>query len=122
LGVASRYRHDDPFVGTGYSNEDIRAALEECKVSYRVSNAVCEDTAELLHQGRIVGWFQGRMEFGARALGNRSILANPTIENMKDKLNLQVKHRESFRPFAPSIPVAFKDDYFEAQGESPFML
>ena len=68
-------------------------------------NAVTErDSAELIHRDLIVGWFQGRMEFGPRALGGRSILANPCSPTMKDILNLRVKFREDFRPFAPAVP------------------
>ena len=76
----------------------------------------------MLADGKILGWFQGRMEIGPRALGNRSILANPTLPYMKDKINAEVKHREAFRPFAPSVPVEAKDKYFDIIGESPFML
>ena len=76
----------------------------------------------MLAEGKIVGWFQGRMEIGPRALGNRSILANPILSYMKDKINAEVKHREAFRPFAPSVPVENKDEYFDIIGESPFML
>jgi carbamoyltransferase len=78
--------------------------------------------AELLAQGNIVGWFQGRMEFGPRALGNRSILADPRQASMKDRINAAVKFREPFRPFAPSVPEESSDDYFEDVGGSPFML
>lgn len=75
-----------------------------------------------LAKGRIIGWIQGRMEFGPRALGNRSILANPTIPDMKDIINRRVKHREDFRPFAPAVPADRCADYFEPAFESPFML
>jgi carbamoyltransferase len=79
-------------------------------------------TAELLAEGKIVGWFQGRMEFGPRALGSRSILADPTRPEMKDLLNKYVKHREEFRPFAPSCLEEHAGEYFEDCRYSPFML
>src|SRR5260370_16396356 len=72
--------------------------------------------------GNIVGWFQGRMEWGPRALGNRSILAHPGLSNMKDVLNARIKHREWFRPFAPSILADFQHEYFEHDHPSPFIL
>ena len=79
-------------------------------------------TADLLQRGYIIGWFQGRMEIGPRALGNRSILANPTLPDMKDKINAQVKHREAFRPFAPSCPIEDTPRFFEQNVADPFML
>ena len=81
----------------------------------------CRWTAERLADGKIVGWFQGRMEWGARALGQRSILADPRRSEMKDVLNARIKHRESFRPFAPSILEEAVGDYFEQTAPSPFM-
>lgn len=122
LKQRKRYHHNDPYIGTEYSDEEIRRTLTECKVSHRRCADVCRETAALLHAGRIVGWFQGRMEFGARSLGNRSILANPSIPDMKDRINSQVKHRESFRPFAPSVPVEDCRSYFDIRVDSPFML
>src|SRR5205823_8824059 len=79
-------------------------------------------TAELIADGAIVGWFQGRMEFGPRALGNRSILADPRRTDMKDILNARIKHREPFRPFAPAILEEATGDWFEDDYPSPFML
>lgn len=122
LGHGKRYRHDHPYVGTSYSNDEIERTLREAKLTYRMADDVCAETAALLKQGRIVGWFQGQMEFGPRALGGRSILADPTVSSMKDKINAQVKHRESFRPFAPSVTVEDVGKYFAFDGESPFML
>jgi carbamoyltransferase len=75
-----------------------------------------------LAAGRIVGWIQGRMEYGPRALGNRSILANPSVPDMKDVINLRVKHREPFRPFAPAVPLDRCAEFFDPPFESPFML
>ena len=81
-----------------------------------------ERVADLLNSGAIVGWFQGRMEFGPRALGNRSILADPRNTDMQRKLNLEIKNRESFRPFAPSVLEDDRMEYFESEALSPYML
>jgi carbamoyltransferase len=80
-----------------------------------------QETARLLAEGQLVGWVQGRAEFGPRALGNRSILADPRPPDMKDRINLRVKFREEFRPFAPSILDEFGDEYFESYQVSPYM-
>ena len=76
----------------------------------------------MLAEGRIVGWFQGRMEFGPRALGNRSILGDPRSKRMQSLLNMKIKYRESFRPFAPAVLREDVADYFEFEGDSPYML
>lgn len=122
LGQPRRFHHDHPYIGTGYSSEAIEKTLRQAKIDYRRSSNVCADVAQLLHQGRIVAWFQGQMEFGPRALGGRSILADPTHPGMKDKINAEVKHREAYRPFAPSVPLEDASRYFDFDGESPFML
>lgn len=116
--------HDDPYVGNQYSDAEIRKLLDEYKLPYRVlpEGSVETTAAELLRQGFILGWFQGRMEIGPRALGNRSILANPTLPGMKDKINAEVKHREAFRPFAPSCPIEDTPRFFEQNVADPFML
>jgi carbamoyltransferase len=88
----------------------------------RRSDDICKETARLLSQGHVIGWFQGRSEFGPRALGNRSILADPRTAEMKDKLNKQVKHRQAFRPFAPVVLAERADAIFESHRDSPFML
>ena len=122
LGNKQRYLHNDPYLGTEYSNEDIEKILIECKLPYSRSQDICSETASLLHQNKIVGWFQGKMEIGPRALGNRSILADPTNPGMKDKINAEVKHREAYRPFAPSAIVEESKTYFDIEVETPFML
>jgi carbamoyltransferase len=116
------FRHMNPYIGNGYSNDDIRATLDECKLGAEFHEDICSVAAGLLHEGNILGWFQGNMEIGPRALGNRSILANPTLAHMKDKINAEVKHREAYRPFAPSCAVEAKGEYFEMDVEDPFML
>ncbi len=83
---------------------------------------LCEDTARLLTEGNVVGWFQGRMEYGPRALGNRSILGDPRHPEMQKRLNLKIKHREGFRPFAPSVLEEDCAEYFELDRPSPYML
>lgn len=121
-GKPRTFYHDDPYVGTSYTNEEIAQVIAECKLSAQYHEDIERVTAELLHQGNIVAWFQGRMEIGPRALGSRSILANPTLPHMKDKINAEVKHREAFRPFAPSAIVDVKEQYFDMRVEDPFML
>nr|WP_321234170.1 carbamoyltransferase C-terminal domain-containing protein [uncultured Psychroserpens sp.] len=114
--------HLDPYVGTYYSNEDIEHVLKGAKLNYEYVEDIAEKAAELLEEGYIIGWFQGKMEIGPRALGNRSILANPNLPDMKDKINAEVKFREAYRPFAPSTILEAKDDYFDLDVEAPFML
>lgn len=111
--------------GPGYDSEHIEHILKESKVAYRRPNNVIEETADLIASGKIVGWFQGRMELGPRALGNRSILANPAIKGINDTVNYYVKHREPWRPFAPAITEEDAPRYFEGVEKtkaSPFML
>lgn len=111
--------------GPGFTNEEIEKLLKNAKVAYQYFADIEEETAKLLTTGKIVAWFQGRMEMGPRALGNRSILGDPTIEGMNDRINEDVKHREKWRPFAPSVAQESAPKYFEGvdkTGESPFML
>jgi carbamoyltransferase len=135
LGAALEVMHqvgDGDFIdfinaswGPQFSNEQIEKILKNAKVSYKKSADVADDVALHLKAGKIVSWFQGRMEMGPRALGNRSILGNPQIEGMNDKINEHVKHREVWRPFAPSCTVDAATKYFEAVDkikESPYML
>jgi len=124
LGNPRTFIHDNPFVGTEYAGPAIRKILDESKLKYRfVPDSDLEAAAaDLLQRGNILGWFQGRMEIGPRALGNRSILANPTLPGMKDQINAQVKHREAFRPFAPSCPIEDTPRFFEQNVADPFML
>jgi carbamoyltransferase len=122
LGQTRRYHHEDPYLGPEYSCQDIETLLAECKLPYTRSPDVCEEVAGILRAGKIVGWFQGRMEVGPRALGNRSILCDPTLPHMKDKINAEVKHREAFRPFAPAVVAERVGEFFDIAVESPFML
>ncbi|MCX5778791.1 MAG: carbamoyltransferase [Elusimicrobia bacterium] len=135
IGVASYMYHsllgnqrdsimNDTYLGPDYSANQVRRALASAGLDFREmeDGALSEYVAERIAQNKIVGWFQGRMEFGPRALGNRSILANPMTLGMKDYLNNQVKHRESFRPFAPVVLEEKANEYFHGEGSSPFML
>ena len=117
------------YVGPSYSNDEIKLFLDKNVIQYKFleTNSLLETTAKLISEQNVVGWFQGKMEWGPRALGNRSILADPRTKEMKDILNEKIKHRESFRPFAPSILEEFTSDYFEfASGRFseilPYML
>jgi carbamoyltransferase len=109
-------------LGPEYADEEIVAALECYKLEFRREDDICQEAARLLSEGAILGWFQGRMEVGPRALGNRSILADPRSDEMKDILNRKVKHREPFRPFAPSVLADRAGDFFTTAQPSPFML
>ena len=100
----------------------IEELLKITKVSYEKSQDIAEAVAAELEQGRVVGWFQGRMEAGPRALGQRSILANPTREIYRDRVNLIVKFREEWRPFCPSMLEDYADKYFDHHTHAPFMI
>ncbi len=112
------------YLGPSFSDKNIQHLICNTKaVGVRVKDdALCPQVASLLKDGMIVGWFQGRMEFGPRALGNRSILADPGNTEMQKKLNLEIKFRESFRPFAPSVMEEDMAEYFDRQTPSPYML
>jgi len=119
-----RYVMKNSYLGLEFSDVRIEADLKKAGLGYKklerepLLNAVAEQIAA----GNVVGWFQGRMEWGPRALGNRSIVAHPGLPNMKDVLNARIKQREWFRPFAPSILVERQSEYFEHDHPSPFML
>lgn len=115
------YVMDDAFLGPAYSEDEIEEFLKWSKLPYRRLDDVARETAELLAADRIVGWFQGRMEFGPRALGSRSILASPLTEEMRDRLN-DIKDREDFRPVAPVVLEDRAWEFFEDADYSPFML
>jgi carbamoyltransferase len=116
--------HENVYVGPSFSNEEIMQFLDSDSISYKSFDreSLLKKTAQLIADGCIVGWYQGKMEWGPRALGNRSILADPRREDMKDILNAKIKHRESFRPFAPSILEEYASKYFDIDVPSPYML
>ena len=112
------------FVGPSYSNDEIKSFLDANKIHYKYleRNSLLETTVQLIADGNVVGWYQGKMEWGPRALGNRSILADPRNAKMKDILNEKIKHREAFRPFAPCILEEYTSEYFDIDISSPYML
>ncbi len=113
---------NDAYLGSSYSDEAIRKELESNGVPYREVDDPAEAAAELIADGKIIGWHQGRAEIGARALGNRSILASCSDPDMKDKVNARIKYREEFRPFAPSAAQDAAHEYFDTDGEDmPYM-
>lgn len=124
LGQPRGFVMEHAYWGPEVPEADARAALEAAGVTYKTlsPDETIARTAAHLADGKIVGWFQGRMEFGPRALGNRSILADPRRAEMKDILNARIKHRETFRPFAPSLLEESTGDFFDQAYPSPFML
>lgn len=112
------------YLGPEYTDEDVMAVLRKYSAEWHcfTEDAANKEIAQLLNDGKVIGIHRGRMEFGPRALGNRSIIADPRSENMQSKLNLKIKYRESFRPFAPSVLAERRTDYFEIDCESPYML
>jgi|TARA_Y100000031_G_scaffold147216_1_gene181989 carbamoyltransferase len=111
-------------LGPSYSDEGIESFLQTHKIPYRKLsyNEIPETVSELIINGQVIGWFQGRAEFGPRALGSRSIIGDARAPEMQSKMNLKIKYRESFRPFAPTILREKVADYFEMNCESPYML
>jgi carbamoyltransferase len=112
------------YLGNSYTETEIRKQLDECGAVYDIKNEeqVIHQIAQAISDNQAIGWFQGRMEFGPRALGNRSILGNPISRETQKELNLKIKFRESFRPFAPSVLADKKQDWFELAENSPYML
>ena len=114
------------YTGRVYGEHEIVRAQQKPLVRIQItpvrSDDICSDTAKLLADQKVIGWFQGPSEFGPRALGNRSLLADPRSAGMKDILNSRVKHRQAFRPFAPIVLAERMKDIFEGEEDSPFML
>jgi carbamoyltransferase len=119
-----RFEWKNSYLGPEFADAQIEGDLRRANLRYRrlEREPLLEAVAQQVAEGNVVGWFQGRMEWGPRALGNRSILAHPGRPDMKDVLNARIKHREWFRPFAPSILVEHQSEYFEHDHPSPFML
>jgi carbamoyltransferase len=128
----TKYVMDHAYVGPRTTDDEIKTLLdsraadiqaENCTVRrYDDEGELCKATATAITEGKVIGWFQGRMEWGPRALGNRSILGDPRRADMKDILNLKIKRRESFRPFAPSIMREYVTEWFEQDDDVPFMM
>jgi len=112
-----RVGHIHNYWGPKYDDK-VEETLKKYKLDYKKLDNPSVKAAELISNSKIIGWFQGRMEFGQRALGNRSILADPRNKNSKDLVNLAVKYRESFRPFAPSILLEYAEEYFNTNGDN----
>ena len=112
------------YLGPQFSSKEVENELKKCGANYKEihKDQLIKETSRILEEGKIIGWFQGRMEFGPRSLGNRSIIADPRSETMQKKLNVKIKYRESFRPFAPVILFEKVSEWFELKSESPYML
>jgi carbamoyltransferase len=130
--VAAKYKNNiqsskDPYLGREYSLTEIKNILDKKfykgKINYKLipDKELFKFTAKLISKGSVIGWFQGRMEFGPRALGNRSILADPRNPEMKNIINMKIKRRESFRPFAPSILEKYQAEWFDSKYINPYM-
>ena len=125
LLTGKRNYHISSYLGPEYSDGEIQQSLKHDGLKYTQCaniDELCSRTAKLIADGQIIGWFQGRMEMGPRALGNRSILADARNPNMKDMVNSRIKFRESFRPFAPSVMEEYADTVFAGCHKSPFMM
>jgi carbamoyltransferase len=124
LGRPRAYVMEHAYTGPGYGNDEIEEALRAAGLSYRTldDDELARTAARLIARGNVVGWFQQRMEWGPRALGARSILADPRRAEIKGVLNARIKQREPFRPFAPSMLEAAMDDYLEGAQADPFMV
>ncbi|MBN1680335.1 MAG: carbamoyltransferase [Anaerolineae bacterium] len=124
LNQPRSYVMHDAYTGPQFDNDTIKTVLERQGLSYRTldESDLVSEAAEIVARGDVLGWYQGRMEWGPRALGNRSIIANPRRDDMKDILNARIKHREKFRPFAPSVLLDAVGDYFDQTYPDPFML
>lgn len=132
LGETKRFRMDHAYWGPSFGVDECKSALDArtdeiaaagCSILHIADEAeICKKTAEAVAEGKVIGWFQGRMEWGPRALGNRSIVCDPRRSDMKEILNLKIKRRESFRPFAPSVLEDHVASWFEEDDDVPFMM
>ncbi len=110
------------YLGTSYSDDDVTATLQEEGIRFHKSDDLIGETAKLIAEGNVIAWFQGRMEFGPRALGARSVLAHPGLAGMRDRINEKIKFREEFRPFCPSVLSEHASELLERAAPSPFMV
>ncbi|MBI5176499.1 hypothetical protein HY995_00260 [Candidatus Micrarchaeota archaeon] len=121
MGEETNFRMEHAYWGPGFSDERVQAVLKSCGLRFEIVGDSPGTAAELIAAGKVIGWFQGRMEIGPRALGNRSILADPTRADVWERVNV-VKNRELWRPLAPSLLYEAKGEYLEKPHESPFMI
>lgn len=132
LGKPRQFVLEKPYLGPEFQDHEIKQVLDKHRTEFKSEGCslekigdkekLCRITAGFIAEGKVVGWFQGSMEWGPRALGNRSIVCDPRRTDMKNILNLKIKRRESFRPFAPSIQLEATNEYFEIDYPDPFML
>ena len=124
LSFPRTYNMSHAFTGPQFSNGYVESALRRHSLEYSTLDVhvLAKETAQLIAKGNVIGWFQGRMEWGPRALGNRSIIADPRYSSTQDLLNSRIKNRESFRPFAPAVLEEYVGDYFDQSYPDPFML
>jgi len=123
-GQGKRGSFDTLCLGPGFSAEDVKRVLENCKLRFRyllTEGELIGSAVKELNEDKIVAWMQGRMEFGSRALGNRSILASPQNPYSTENLNIYIKHREPFRKFAASVPAELAHEYFDAGPNARFL-
>ena len=119
--------NQSPYLGEQWSNPELLKIILQKRIKgngimvYDSTDMLCKEVAKLISEGNIIGWFQGRTEFGARALGNRSILGNPHLADIRDRINKVVKKREMFRPFAPSVTIEDYQKYFASEEDVPYM-
>jgi carbamoyltransferase len=121
LGNKRHFIMNHDYWGPGYSDDELKRALDDALLEYEILENPEKTAAHAIADGKVIAWFQGRMESGQRALGNRSLLADPRDPKMKEKINLLVKHREWYRPFAPSVLAEYQHEFFESGSPSPFM-
>jgi carbamoyltransferase len=124
LGNPRKFRQVHSYYGPSYTEDEIEAMLKKEKLPFETlrDEEMVQKVAQAIVDGKVVGWFQGRMEWGPRALGNRSILVDPRRKDMQDIMNARIKKREMFRPFAPALPLEKVGDYFEQTYPDPFMV
>jgi carbamoyltransferase len=124
LGHPRAYEMKTAYTGPQYAEAEMQNALELVELDYDAldDDQLVKRAAQIVADGKVLGWFQGRMEWGPRALGNRSIIADPRRTDMKDILNARIKQREKFRPFAPAVLLENVGDYFDQTYPDPFML
>ena len=124
MNGVKKLNYFDPRLGTKYSNEKIENVLKKfnAKFKYLEDSDLIKETAYLLSEKKVIGWFQDKMEFGPRALGSRSIIADPRDEFMQKKINMKIKYREGFRPFAPIVLEDHVKNFFDIDTISPYML